>query len=175
MMLIRSSKLVFAAVAAASIGCTDRQPITAPRTPSASDLIVLETPAARPAVGSVATVTALVRRPEAAAAIGSFLVALSYDTLALEYVGEQGVPGALAAANGEHAGRVLVAGASARGFVDGRLFALQFRVLQSGGLNRLTLALRELHGVDVQDRRSHAVVAPGVRVARSVRGATASP
>jgi hypothetical protein len=166
--------LSFAVAAAlATIGCRDIAPVTSPRVAPLSDVIALETSTVRLGADRTLSATARVRRPADAALIGSFTVAVAYDASRLDYLGEDELLGAIGAANVDADGRVVVAGASAHGFADGRLFTLHFRVRDPSGAERLSLSLRELHGIDAGDRRSSAVVVDGSRPVAAP--ATATP
>jgi hypothetical protein len=76
--------------------------------------------------------------------LGSFRVRLAYDTSALTYLGEEPIPGMMRVVN-PRPGETIVVGASSGTSVDGRLFALRFRVADPRGMGSLMLTIDELN------------------------------
>jgi hypothetical protein len=97
-----------------------------------------------PAAGETIVVTVhAVMSSAVAHPAASFVADLDYDSTALVFTKEVPLPGAMRAMN-RHDGRLIVAGATTKGFADGRLFAATFRVVRPAGLGTLRLAIREL-------------------------------
>lgn len=155
------------AILLASSGCqSDRADVTALDQPLPPETAVLVASLADPPVGTEITVTARVTPIHDHNFIGSFSSILRYDTTAVIFEGEVPLEGGLRAVNGSEAGVVRVAGASADGFRDGRLFAVRLRVLRRGALSTLALAVPQLGGVTFGNRLG------GLSVERAVRVST---
>jgi len=135
-------------LATALVGCRDQLPVEAPVAASAaaamphhvaflgvSDLV--------PEVGSTIIVTASIGVGDSLS-MASFKVRLAYDAKSLHYLGDVELPGMMRVVNpGEY--EIVVAGASGEGSIDGRLFAMKFRVDGAAGLKSLMLSVDELN------------------------------
>jgi hypothetical protein len=96
-----------------------------------------------PVAGETIVVTVHAVTTGAAHPAASFVANLDYDSTALVFTKEVPLPGAMRAMN-RHDGRLIVAGATTKGFPDGRLFAAAFRVVNPAGVGTIRLAIREL-------------------------------
>jgi hypothetical protein len=76
--------------------------------------------------------------------IASFLGEVHYDPRQLQFVSDVAIPGVSVASN-PTVGRVIIAGASAQGIADGRLYAARFRVIQRGTVAAIDAQLQELN------------------------------
>ena len=138
-------------VAVLVLACHDEQltPVTAQQTDS---VVYLTVSTSHPAVGSTITVTANVAPRVGLNPVGSFKARLQYDPTGLTFLQESRLPTGLRALNPQQ-GHVIVAGAAAEGFTDGRLFAVTFRAQRPAALASLELEIVELNGTDFADQR----------------------
>ena len=135
-------------------GCLDGpQPMTSGQTPTSAmgPAAFLTISPEAPREGGTVVVTANVLAPNAQPIIGSFSGELRYDPAGLTYTGESRLAGGMRAFN-PASGRIRVAGAAAEGFLDGRLFAVAFKVGDPRAVAGLELILDELNGRDFGDR-----------------------
>lgn len=116
-------------------------------------LAFLDVSHARPAAGDTVTVTAVVHNGAAVSRVGAFTVDLAYDATGLAFVAEAPLASGMRVVNAAQPGRVIVAGASAEGFAEGRLFALTFRVQDPAALRGLALTVTELGGTDYRNHK----------------------
>ena len=121
------------------------RPTPAPPPASGNGPVVITLSDSAPAQGSVVTIRGQVRPGAGIAA--SYVARMLYDRAGLVYLRD------LTRGDGLHAinpqpGLVRIAGASAAGFRDGQLFALEFRVGDPAALRSLELRLEELNGPD---------------------------
>ncbi len=146
MSMIRILPLVLGA--ALLLGCEDEaaRSATAPPPPAGNGPVVLVVSDSTPAAGAVITVSALVR-PGSGIAAASYLARLGYDRAGLSFVQDLTHADGLRAINPQP-GLIRAAGASTRGFADGVLFSLEFRVTDPARLGSLELRLDELNGRD---------------------------
>jgi len=90
----------------------------------------------------------------ARASLGSYHVAIEYDTSAVALVAAVPAPNGAQAVNPNTAGVVQVAGANPHGFVDGPLATLSFHARRRGQMGDLKLTLAELTSAAGSDVRS---------------------
>jgi hypothetical protein len=135
-------------------GCLDEpQPMTSAQTPTSATgpAAFLTISPEAPQEGGTVVVTANVLASSAQPVIGSFSGELRYDPAGLTFAGESRLAGGMRAFN-PASGRIRVAGAAAEGFLDGRLFAVAFKVGDPRAVAGLELLLDELNGRDFGDR-----------------------
>ena len=118
-----------------------------PRAPENGSVAFVTVSDAKAAVGSAVTVTAVVHNDAPVSSVGAFTARLTFDAAGLTYVGEQALPSGMRAINAQGS-EILAAGASARGFDDGKLFALTFKVVNPVALESIKLEITELNGTD---------------------------
>ena len=126
--------------------CTDarRSALTGPSDGPAPFAASIGVSNLHPTAGETIVVTVhAVTSIAAAHPAASFVADLDYDSTALVFTKEVPLPGAMRAMN-RHNGRLMVAGATAAGFADGRLFAAAFRVVRPAGLGTIRLTIHEL-------------------------------
>jgi Cohesin domain. len=133
----------------AAIACDDAatasvQPPAAPANGSVAFVAVSNTEAT---AGSEVTITAIVHNDAAVSSVGAFTAKLNYDPAGLTYVGEHELTSGMRAINAQR-GQVIAAGASARGFDEGKLFSLTFKVVNPAALHDVALDITELSGTD---------------------------
>lgn len=130
------------------LACEDDriQPAAAPPPGTGNGPVVLTLSDSAPARGSVVTIHAQVR-PGARLIAASYVARMTYDGTGLLYLRDRTQGEGLHALNPQP-GLVRAAGASAEGFRDGRLFSLEFRVVDPAALTSLELRLEELNGLD---------------------------
>lgn len=112
------------------------------------------------AATSGSSILVSVKANSTAGTVGSYTARINYDPAAVRYDGE--VPfedQALRAVNPLN-GLVRLAGASASGFVDGRLASYRFVVLRAGGAKTLSLAVDEMHMLTRADAKTNLTIAP---------------
>lgn len=136
-------------------GCQDRERPIAPTAPGNAPatlqrIAYLSVSDLTPEVGSTIVVTGNIGAGDSLA-IASFKVRVAYDAKALYYLGDVELPGMMRVVNAQDA-EIVVAGASASGSADGRLFAMKFRVDDAAGLKSLGLSIDELNDTDFNSR-----------------------
>jgi len=148
---MRSSWMVaLLGVAALTLACQDerRRPVTAPATAQRGDTVFFVTLSdPRPTAGATVTVTAHVAQRSGFKPVASFKAHLRYDATGLTFLHESRLPNGMRALNPQR-GDVIVAGAAAEGFPDGRLFAATFSIQNPAALSSLALEVEELNGTD---------------------------
>lgn len=140
-------KFIVPLLAVFAAACTDDARLMAPPQPAEGSVAYVQLSEARPAVGSIVTVTAYVRGAASVTNVGSFTAKLKFDAAGLEFVSQSELPGGMRMLKA-NAADIIAAGASAEGFTDGRLFAVTFKVVDPAALQSLSLDVSELTGVD---------------------------
>jgi hypothetical protein len=159
----RARTIVTATAVAVFIACSDA---TAPSTPppppppngeqplAANELRpFVGTPTTPPAVNDQIVVKLGVKRGTSAPKLGSFAGTLTFDATAFEFVGESNPGDGVVAVAVTSPGVLTFAGASAEGFATDQLAGATVKVLKTGALASLTLALNELTTVNLEDRK----------------------
>lgn len=170
--MIRRAMLV--AMLAAIAACSNDQRVpaepTAPSVPAAghrraSYLAVSDTAVSS---GATLTVSANVDTASGGERIASYLARVRFDPHQLAYVSEEPISGVLSAVNAGDS-EVVVAGASAEGLPDARLFVLHFRALGTVKDPTLALEIDELNTVSYTNRTHQVSNLPQVRFDRRLR------
>ena len=120
------------------------------------------------AAGGELVVTANVDAAVGSERVASFLARLRFDTLQLVFESDDAVPGVMRAVN-PGTGVVVVAGATAAGIPDTRLFVLHFRARVAVTQPTLTLAIDELNTVQYVNRISTLRTLGAVRFDHSLK------
>jgi hypothetical protein len=150
----------------ATLGCTDarRNTVVAPHDDGLGPVVsFLSVSDLHPAVGSEVTVTASARSETSVRAVASFIADLRYDPAQLTFVREVPVADGLGAFR-PGSDRLTFAGATTRGFKQGRLFAVAFRVTNRTGLASLSLSIRELTGTNFKSTLRDLILDPVLRL-----------
>lgn len=103
--------------------------------------------------GSDLVVTGNVDAATGSERVASFLARLHFDTRQLEFVSDDALPGVMRAVNPGD-GVVVIAGATATGIPDSRLFVLHFRARVAVTQPALSLTIDELNTVQFVNRIS---------------------
>jgi hypothetical protein len=168
-------RVVLAAVAAAAVACASDRPALLPSAPAAP------TPAAGPrtsylvasdsmiAAGGDLFVSANVDTAIGSEQIASYLARVRFDSRQLTYVSDEAIPGVMRAVNATDSTVVTIAGASATGVPDSRLFVLHFRARTALRNPALTLEISELNTVGYANRALSVQHVPGVRLNQGLR------
>jgi hypothetical protein len=132
--------------------CTDtrRAEITAPVPPAGASLAYVTISDTHPAKGSLVVVTVNSGTGANAEPLGSFAARLSLGS-GLEFVAEVPLSDGMRALRAEK-DEVIAAGAAPGGFTDGRLFAVQARVLDPSALSEISVSFSEASGTGFADQ-----------------------
>jgi hypothetical protein len=137
---------LIAACIAALGACTEpiRKTNATQPEPVAEARLVLSDSSARPS----ANLTVLVHvRGVSAPDVGSFTARITYDTLALRFIGDSSITDDATRVSNPQPGLIRLAGVSTGGFANGTLYAARFAVVGGAPANSLHLTMDELHTV----------------------------
>ena len=137
-------------------------PPTPPSNPNAAYTLLLGIPSGTPAVGSKVTLWITAKRDPSAAKVGSFAaVVVPSDTSTVGFSAEvERTTDGIVAVNGQVTGVILAAGAAASGFSNDTLAGFSVVVKKTGGLNNVTLIIRELTTSAFEDKTAGAASPP---------------
>jgi hypothetical protein len=167
-------RLVLTAVALAAVACADdRQPLLATAPPAAavaptrtSYLVVSDSSVA---AGGDLYVSANVDTAVGNEQVASYLARVHIDSRQLAYVSDEAIAGVMRAVNANDSTVVTVAGASATGVPDSRLFVLHFRARVAVRNPTLTLEIDELNTVGFANRTTSVQRVKSVRLNHLLR------
>lgn len=145
-------KIALAVLGVTLAACTESRSAepTAPAAPAGGSVAYITISNSHPAKGSIVSVTVRSGVGENAEALGSFAARLSLGS-GLEFVAELPLPEGMRAVRVEN-GEVIAAGAAPGGFTDGRLFAVQARVVDPSAVYEMSVAFTEASGVGFGDQ-----------------------
>lgn len=101
--------------------------------------------------------------------IASFVARVHFDSRQLVYVSDNAIPGVMRAVNAQDSTMVTVAGASATGVPDSRLFVLHFRARVAVHNPALSLDISELNTVGYANRLTSVQRVKSVRINSALR------
>lgn len=101
--------------------------------------------------------------------IASYVARVHFDGRQLQYVSDVAIPGVMRAVNSSDTTMITVAGATATGLPDSRLFVLHFRARVAVTNPTLSLDINELNTVGYANRTTSVQRVKSVRVNRSLR------
>ena len=168
-------RVVLAAAAAVGVACASDHPALLPSAPAvpaataaprtsylvASDSMI--------AAGGDLFVSANVDTAIGSEQIASYLARVRFDSRQLVYLSDEAIPGVMRAVNATDSAVVTIAGASATGVPDSRLFVLHFRARTALRNPALTLEISELNTVGYTNRTLSVQHVPGVRLSQRLR------
>jgi hypothetical protein len=165
---------LFTAVALATVACAnDHKPLlsTAPVDATAAPVRTsyLVASDSMLAAGGDLFVSANVDTALGSERIASYLAHVHFDSRQLVYVSDEAISGVMRAVNATDSTVVTVAGASATGVPDARLFVLHFRARTAVRSPVLALDLDELNTVGFANRTTSVQRVKAVRLNRQLR------
>ena len=153
----RVNALAGVALLAAFVACRDDHPpplVTAPAqatvAPTRTSYLTISDSSV--AAGADFYVSANVDTAAGSEQIASFVARVHYDNRQLAYVSDEAIPGVMRAVNAADSTVIAVAGASATGVPDSRLFVLHFRARVAITNPSLSLDISELNTVGYASR-----------------------
>ena len=160
------------ALAVLAAGCAIDRPLPTAAIPAAARLVpresyVIASDSTVPAGGAL-VVTGNVDAATGGERVASFVARLKYDPRQLEFISDEAVSGVMRAVNPGD-GVVVVAGATASGIPDTRLFVLHFRARVAVTQPALTLAIDELNTVQYVSRISTLRTTGAIRFDRKLK------
>ena len=169
-------RAALAALALTSASCANERPAALPTTPPAP-AAAAATPRASYLAASDSTISAggdlyVSANVDTAAGperIASYVARVRFDSRQLAYVSDEAIPGVMRAVNATDSTMVIVAGASATGVPDSRLFVLHFRARVALRNPALALEISELNTVGFASRTLSVEHVKGVRLNQRVR------
>ena len=170
------TRVLLAAVALSVASCAnDRRPAlpTSPTTPAAvaapARTSYLAASDSAIAAGGDLYVSANVDTAAGPEHIASYVARVRFDSRQLTFISDEAIPGVMRAVNAADSTMVIIAGASATGVPDTRLFVLHFRARMPVQNPALTLEITELNTVGFANRTLSIRHVKGMRVNRQLR------
>lgn len=173
-MKIPAIPVLAAAAVMALAACADNHPPLAPAAPAAAAAAPVRTSYLTASDSSVAAgadfyVSANVDTAAGSEQIASYLARVHFDGRELQYVSDVAIPGVMRAVNSSDTTMITVAGATATGLPDSRLFVLHFRARVTVTNPALSLDIGELNTVGYANRTTSVQRVKSVRVNRALR------
>lgn len=167
------SALTAAAIMALAACANDHQPL-APTAPAAAAATPVRTSYLTVSDSGVAAgadlyVSANVDTAAGSEQIASYLARVHFDGRQLQYVSDVAIPGVMRAVNSSDTTMITVAGATATGLPDSRLFVLHFRARVAVTNPTLSLDIGELNTVGYANRTASVQRVRALRVNHALR------